>query len=67
MICKQCQNEYHLICGLNLNCACCQKTLREIWQDDKNSYKILLQKLKEKQNVKKKTQTNDRTTRQNKN
>ena len=67
MICKQCQNEHHLICGLNLNCACCQKTLREIWQDDENSYKILLQRLKEKQNAKTKTKTNGSGTRQKEN
>ena len=52
MICKQCTNEAHLICGLNLNCSCCQKTLREIWQEDEQAFKLLLKKLKEKQNVK---------------
>lgn len=56
MICKQCKNDAHLICGLNLNCSCCQKTLREIWQDDKAAFKLLLKKLKEKQNAKAKTQ-----------
>lgn len=58
MICKQCQNEYHLICGLNLDCACCQKTLREMWQDDKQAYKLLLKKLKKGKNVKTKTKRN---------
>ena len=63
MICKQCQSESHLICGLDLNCACCQKTLREMWQDDKRSYAILVKRLKDKENVKNKTKRNDRSTR----
>ena len=67
MICKQCQSEHHLICGLNLDCVCCQKTLREMWQDDKQSYKILLKRLKEKENAKSNTSKNDYKTRQTRN
>jgi predicted DNA-binding ribbon-helix-helix protein len=67
MICKQCKNDAHLICGLNLNCSCCQKTLREIWQDDQSTFKMLITKLKEKQNVKAKTQNFNQKPRQEKN
>lgn len=67
MICKQCNNEAHIICGLNLNCSCCQKTLREIWQDDEQTFKLLLKKLKEKQNVTTKIKQHDRKPRQEKN
>jgi hypothetical protein len=67
MICKQCDSETHIICGLNLNCSCCQKTLREIWQDDKEAFKLLLKKLKEKQNVKKEIKQHGRNLRQEKN
>lgn len=66
MICIQCESEHHLICGLNLNCACCQKTLREMWEDDTVAYKLLLKRIKGKENAKTKTKTHGRSPRQSK-
>lgn len=55
MKCEACKSKAHIICGLKLDCPCCQKTLNEIWQENEEAYKLLLKRLVRK-NVKAKTQ-----------
>ena len=61
MKCTECKSKAHIICGLNLDCPCCQKTLKEIWQQDEKSFKLLHNFIKRRKNVEKQTSpTNSR-------
>jgi hypothetical protein len=42
MLCKQCEKETHIICGFDLNCPCCKKTLKEMKEEDERSYSLLI-------------------------
>lgn len=58
MKCKACKTETHIICGLKLDCPCCQNTLHEMQKDNEEAYKQLIKRLGRK-NVETEIATND--------
>jgi hypothetical protein len=45
LICEPCSKE-HLICGLDIDCSCCKKTLLEIHSNTtQNEYDLLIRYL----------------------